>query len=386
MSIKELMQKRDAIVAEMNKLVDTADTETRSMNEDETKRFEELEAELKNLDATIEAKRALESVQMTEETSEDEGETETRAQESTEEVETRAFEDYLRNYGEIRTATNMTKSENGAVIPSSIANKIIEKVVEISPVFQLAERYNVKGTLAIPFYDESTDSIKMDYATEFTDGESHSGKFTSITLGGFLGRAICDVSKSLINNAQFDIVGFVVNHMASAIAQFIEKELLIGTEDYVEGLSTIGAGMTVTANSKTDITAEELIDLQDKVVDAYQAGAVFIMNRTTRNKIRKLRDGEGNFLLNRDLSAKWGYSLLGKDVYTSDNMPEIADGAKVIYYGDLTGLAVKVSEDINIDVLREVKARQHAVEVLGFVEFDAKIQNAQKIAQLKMKA
>ena len=382
MSIKELMQKRDAVVAEMNKLVDTADTETRSMNEDETKRFEELEAELKNLDATIEAKRALESVQMTEDVPEDEGEAETRSQESTEEMETRAFEEYLRR----DTATNMTKGDNGAVIPSSIANKIIDKVVEICPIFQQAERYNVKGNLSIPYYDDSTDDIKMDYADEFTDGYSHSGKFQSISLGGFLGRAVCDVSKSLINNSQFDIVGFVVNHMASAISKFIEKELLIGTPSYVEGLSTIGAGMTVTANSKTDITAEELIDLQDKVVDAYQAGAIFIMNRTTRNKIRKLKDGEGNFILNRDLSAKWGYTLLGKDVYTSDNMPAIADGAKVIYYGDMTGLAVKVSEDINIDVLREVKARQHAVEVLGFVEFDSKIQDAQKIAQLKMKA
>lgn len=383
MTIKELMQKRDAIVTQMNAIVKKADEETRSLNTEESGKFDELNKELDELDKTIEAKRALESQAVSSEDEDDEPET--RSQESVEEIETRAFEEYLRNYGETR-ATNMTKGDNGAVIPSSIANKIIEKVYEISPVLQQAERYNVKGSLSIPFYSDATDDITMTYAAEFTEGDSHSGKFTSIQLGGFLGRAICDVSKSLINNAQFDIVGFVVNHMATAIARFIEKELLIGTADYVEGMSTIGADMTVTANSKTDITAEELIDTQDKVPDVYQAGAVWIMNRTTRNKIRKLKDGEGNFILNRDLSSKWGYTLLGKDVYTSDNMPAIADGAKVIYYGDLTGLAVKVSEDINIEVLREAKARQHAVEVLGFVEFDSKIQNAQKLSQLKMKA
>ena len=53
---------------------------------------------------------------------------------------------------------------------------------------------------------------------------------------------------------------------------------------------------------------------------------------------------------------------------------------------DYSGLAVKVSEEVNIEVLRETKARQHVVEVLGFVEFDAKIENGQKIAQMRMGA
>ena len=385
MTVKELEQKREAIVSEMNEIVDLADNEERELapEKEDGKRFDELKAELKNVNNTIEAKRALEAAQIAE-ADEVEVETEERA-ESVEEMEIRAFEDFIRN-AELRTATNLTKGDNGAVIPSSIANKIIDKVVEICPIYQDAERYNVKGTLNIPFYDATTDDIKMEYADEFTDGESHSGKFTSISLGGFLGRAICDVSKSLINNSNFDIVDYVVNHMAQAIAKFIEKELLLGTDGKVAGLSTIDNSMTVTAASKTDITADELIELQDLIPDAFQARAYFVMNRATRTAIRKIKNGQGEYLLNRDLGSRWGYTLLGKDVYTSDNMPVIADGAKVIYYGDMTGLAVKVSEDINIDVLREAKARQHAVEVLGFVEMDAKIQNAQKLAQLKMKA
>lgn len=44
----------------------------------------------------------------------------------------------------------MTTGDNGAVIPTSIANKIIEKVIEISPLFSMATRYNVGGTLNIP--------------------------------------------------------------------------------------------------------------------------------------------------------------------------------------------------------------------------------------------
>lgn len=285
---------------------------------------------------------------------------------------------------EERADANLTKSENGAVIPTSIANKIITKVVDMCPIYQDAERYNVTGTLTIPYYDESTKDITMEYADEFTDGESTSGKFASISLTGFLARAITDVSKSLINNSSFNIVDFVVSRMALSIAKFIEKELLHGTKDKIDGLS--GVTQTVTAAAANKITTDELIDLQEEIPDAYQGNAYWIMNKKTRTEIRKLKDNDGNYILNKDATSRWGYTLFGKDVYTSAQMDEMAAGKTAIYYGDYKGLAVKVSENINIDVLRETKARQHVLEVLGFVEMDAKVQNAEMIAKLVMKA
>jgi HK97 family phage major capsid protein len=242
----------------------------------------------------------------------------------------------------------------------------------------------VTGTLQIPYYDDSTGDIAVGYADEFTDGESSTGTFKSISLGGFLARALTDVSKSLINNSQFNIVDFVINRMARNIALFIEKELLHGTEGKVAGLS--GVTQKITTESSTAITADELIDLQEAIPDVYSAGAYFVMKKSTRTAIRKLKDGQGNYLLNKDANSRWGYTLFGKDVYTSDAMDAIGAGKTAVYYGDMTGLACKVSEEVNIEVLRETKARQHAVEVIGFVEFDAKVQDAQKLAALVMKA
>lgn len=378
MNLKKYLEMRDAKSAEMKALIETAKTEERAMNSEEIAKFDALETEIKELDATIKALQSERELDQNVPAAEDEVEqTEERALDT----EERAFENFLRGV-ENRADAPMTKGDNGAVIPTSIANKIIEKVVEISPIFHDAERFNVGGTLQIPYYDETTGDITMGYADEFTDGESTSGKFLNITLTGYLARAITDISKSLINNSQFDIVNFVINRMAQSIARFIEGELLNGTSGKVAGLA---AGVTkgITAASKSAITADELIDLQESVPDVYQSGAYFIMNRATRAAIRKLKDGQGNYLLNRDFSARWGYTLLGKDVYTSDNMAKIGEAGKnVVYYGDMTGLAVKVSEDINIEVLREAKARQHVVEVLGFVEFDGKVQNAEKIAKL----
>ena len=377
MNLKKLLETRAIKQEEMKKLLEGANAEERAMNTEEREQFDKLEEEIRGLDATIVA------IQTARELEDDEpdatGEPENR---SVEEREYDTFDAFLRNQIENRDAANMTAGENGAVIPSSIANKIIEKVVDLCPIYHDADRYNVGGTLTIPYYDETTGDIEMQYAEEFTDGESKSGKFKSISLTGYLGRAICDVSKSLINNSQFDLVNFVIKRMSRSIAKFLEKELLIGTDTKIAGLS--GITQKVVAASAKAVTADEIIDLQEAVPDAYQAGAYFIMNKSTRTAIRKLKDGQGNYLLNKDANSRWGYTLFGKDVYTSANMPGMDAGAKAIIYGDPMGLAVKVSEEINIEVLRETKARQHVVEVLGFVEVDAKVQNAEMLAVLQM--
>ena len=173
--------------------------------------------------------------------------------------------------------------------------------------------------------------------------------------------------------------------MAQAIALYFEHELLYGTDNKVEGLKGITSDMTVTTATATKITSDELMDLQDKVIDNYQANAVWIMNRETRNAIRKLKDNEGDYLLNRDFTAKWGYTLLGKDVYCSDAMDKMLAGKTTIYYGDFSGLAVKVSEDANMQVLQERYAEEHLLGILAFVEWDAKVADTQKLAKLVMK-
>ena len=375
MDLKKMLEMRAQKLAALKAIIEKAKAEERAMNKDEITSFEVLETEIRELDKTI---AALEKTRdLTESEPQVPVEEEKR---SVEERDYEAFDALIRS--EETRAGELTKGENGAVIPTTIANKIIEKVVEICPIFQDSDRYNVKGTLSIPYYDESTSDITMEYADEFTDGESKTGKFKSINLTGFLGRAISDVSISLINDSSFDVVGFVVRRMAGSIARFIEKELLKGTPNKIDGLSK---GVQELKTAGANFTADEIIDLQELIPDAYQANAYFIMSRKTRTAVRKLKDGQGNYLLNKDANSRWGYTLFGHDVYTSENMDDVKAGATVMYYGDYTGLATKISENINIKVLTEVKARQHAVEVLGFVELDAKVQNAQKIAKLVIK-
>lgn len=378
-ALKSLTEQRAELVQQMKDLTATAETEKRAFSQEEDQQFNDLDKQVKALDSTIEKLERARDLKLNTVT------TEKHEELKKEELEERAFAAYIR--GETlkeRADVNLTVGNNGAVIPSSIAQKIIKKVYDICPIYQLATRYNVGGTLSIPYYDEETQTIEMAYATEFTELESTSGKFGSIELKGFLAGALSKVSKSLVNNSQFDITSFVVQAMAEAISKWIEKELLNGTANKIDGLSKVT--QTVTASAVAAIKADELIDIQETIPDAYQGGAIWIMNKATRTAIRKLKDNDGNYILNKDPAARWGYTLFGKDIYTSDNMSAMAAGKTAIYYGNFSGLAVKLSEDVSIEVLREKYATQHAIGVVGWIEIDSKVENAQKIAKLVMKA
>jgi HK97 family phage major capsid protein len=361
----------------MENLLKTAKAENRLPSEDEKKQFADLEKEIKNIDATIAMYDQMAGMSMKKVPN---GPVEmTNA-----ERDHKTFENAIR--GIVNTDTPTMPADAKTLIPTTVWNEIISQVIEISPVFSMADRYNITGKLVLPKYDAQNSSIVMQYADEGTTAESGKVVISQIELDGFLARCLAKISKSLINNSNFDIVGFVEAKMAQAIALYFEHEILFGTVGKVEGLTGITSDMTVTTAAATKITSDELMDLQDKVIDNYQGNSIWIMNRETRNAIRKLKDNDGDYLLNRDFTAKWGYTLLGKDVYCSDAMDKMLAGKTTIYYGDLSGLAVKVSEEANMQVLQERYAEEHLLGILAFVEWDAKVADTQKLAKLVMAA
>ena len=388
MKLKALEEKRNDLTSQINTLLDNAKKEERAMNEDEVAQFDKLEKEIKDIDATIERQERMESMEEKETKAENTRELTAEEKRMYNSVEERddynAFAEYIRSQVEKRAdASNLTKGDNGAVIPKTIINKIIDKVEEISPIYRLATHYNIGGTITIPTVDESADSITVAYATEFTDLTSHSNKFGTIELSGYLYGALTKISKSLLKNSNFNLTNWVINKMAQKIAKFHEKELLYGTTSKVSGVvgSYDSTNMKTTLASKSAVTSDELIDTQELVPDLYQGNAIWIMNKATRTAIRKLKDSDNNYLLNRDLSAKWGYTLLGKDVYCSDQVDKLGTVSKnVIFYGDFSGLAVKESETAEIQILNELFAAQHAIGVVAWGEIDAKVEDKQKIA------
>lgn len=382
--LKKLYEQRAALVDEMNALLNGAKMEERAMSEEENKKFSDIEKKITGIDATIAAEERAEQIKKSAKKPVE--------NETVEQIEERAFGNYIKEQAGLPVENrageqNMTMGNNGAVIPTTIANRIIKAVKDKCPIYARATMYHVAGTLKVPVWGKAntTHDITVGYQSEFTELTADSGKFTSIDLSGYLAGALTLIGKSVVNNAIVDVVSFVIDQMSEEIAIFLEKELLAGTGSNT-ATGALSTTNTLNAGSTTKITTDNLVALQTKVKQVYQAKACWTMHPETFLEVKKLQDSNGRYLLQDDLTQEIPYRLLGKPVYLSDNMPKIASGAKAVLYGDYTGLSVNMRENVQIQVLNEKYATQHAVGVVAWFEFDSKVTDSQKLAALVMSA
>ena len=372
MNLKALIEKRNALVEEINKVFETAEAETRALTSEEQELFTSKTQELKDLDATIKmAKEARSLEDMNVPTEERKSAEEVEADDK---AEVRAFETFIRE----NRAGEMKIGDNGAVIPTTIANQILDTVKQIAPLYGLATKFNVKGKLEFPV---AKNAITTAYSEEFTALTSSAVGFDKRTLDGFLVGALSKVSVSLINNSQFDIVNYVINKIAESIALFLEKEIISGA-----GTTKMTGVLADTLVKKVETagdvpTADEFIAVQVEVPQAYQAGCAWLVSNKTLLAMRQMKDTNGRYFLQNDLTNGFGYTFLGKPVMVSDQMTDTN-----VVYGDFSGYFVNIHENINIKVLNEKYADEHAVGVVAWLEVDGKVMEEGKLVKTVKKA
>lgn len=381
--MKALLEKKNSLIDEMESLLDKAKTEVRAFTDEEDSRIEEIKKEVRGLEKLIADKEEFRALSK-EEIKAEKGTEEMSKEEMSKEViekEEREFIEAVRN-NELR---DFSAGQNGKIIPVSIASDVITKVVELCPILSLSQVYNVAGELRLPKYVEGGTPIAAAYATEFVDLTETTGTFDTIDLKNQIVGVLVKISKSLLNRADFDVRSFIVNEIAKKIAEFLEKEMLVGKQSgKIEGAIKTTNEVVTAANNK--ITADEIIDLQMALPTVYQKNAVFVMHKDVLKELRKLKDATGNYILQPDFRAPFGWTILGRPVHLSDNMDkEITTGKEVILYADFSGYAVKMTNSVEIQLLQEKYAAQYALGIVSYVELDAKIADEQKIAKLKIK-
>lgn len=401
--LKALIEERSTALRSMKAVVAKAEEgdKVRALTEDEQAEFDTLEQQVTDLNATIARIKALneadqEEVVDEEERDEEEGGESDKARAIREQKEEASFADYIRSAanGQSQDAERaLSLGSNGAIVPKTVVNKIISRVYDISPVVERANVYRTKGTVSIPQYgadaDASDDDLAMAYAAEFTDLTAHQGKFGSVDLGSFLAGALAKVSNSLINNTDIDVVAKVVELMAQTVARFLEREILIGTNNKAAGLQNLPASQKVTAASATAIAADELIDLRNKVKGVFRSEGFYVFHQDTITKIEKMKDANNQYLFNtNNAEGPWAGTIGGYKVYASDAFPATLAAGVVagVFVNPGAALALRLSPDVEIQVLRELYAAQHATGVVAWVDFDTDVENFQAVSQLKMAA
>lgn len=111
-------------------------------------------------------------------------------------------------------------------------------------------------------------------------------------------------------------------------------------------------GYIFSGSSASIGTADKLIDLQQALKSVYRQNGVFLMNDLTQAEVRKMKDGEGNYIWKPGIAEGAPNTLLGKPVEIDDNMDDIGSGKFPIAFADFKR-AYLIVDRFGIRVLRD---------------------------------
>jgi len=213
--------------------------------------------------------------------------------------------------------------------------------------------------------------------------------FGQVSIGAYKLGTMIKVSEELLNDSVFELEPYISREFARRIGNKEEEAFFTGDgSGKPTGLlaSTGGAQLGVTAASATAITIDEMLDLFYSLKSPYRNKAAFIMNDATVKAIRKLKDGQGQYLWQPSLQAGTPDTILNKPLHTSAYVPAIEAGAKTIAFGDFSYYWVADRQGRVFKRLNELYAVTGQVGFVATQRVDGKLILPEAIKVLKQKA
>jgi len=244
---------------------------------------------------------------------------------------------------EFRAQTAGTAGAGGFTVPTDLATTIDKTMKMWGPMYDEAICNVITTSSGNPLDFPRTDDTGVAVAqhTEagaLTDDGGVDATFAKMTLGAFAyDTEWVQISMELLQDSAVNIETFIGELLGERLARRVNTELTVGdgTGDPlgIVAASTLGK----TAAGAAALTGDELIDLLHSVDPAYRQSpkARFMFNDSTLAVIRKLKDGQGNYLWQMgDVRVGQPGSLLGQPYSVNQAMANVATGLKSVIYGD----------------------------------------------------
>ncbi len=280
-----------------------------------------------------------------------------------------------------------TESEGGFLVPSEFERQLIAALEEQNIFRQLANVITTSsGDRKIPVVASKGTASWVDEEGLIPESDD---AFTQVTIGAYKLATMIKVSEELLNDSVFNLESYIAREFGRRIGAKEEEAFFIGDgsgKPTVIFNATGGAQVGVTAASATAITTDELIDLYHSLRAPYRKNAVFVMNDATVKAIRKLKDGNGQYLWDTSLKTNDPDTILGVTIKTAASAPTIAASAKVIAFGDFSNYWIADRQGRSFQRLNELYAANGQVGFRATQRVDGKLILPESIQVLRMKA
>ncbi len=212
--------------------------------------------------------------------------------------------------------------------------------------------------------------------------------FGQVSIGAYKLATMIKVSEELLNDSVFNLESYIAKEFARRIGAKEEEAFFVGDgTGKPTGIfnATGGAQLGVTAASATAITLDEIMDLFYSLKSPYRKNAIFTMNDSTVKAIRKLKDGNGQYIWQPSITAGTPDTVLNRPVKTSSYVPTIASGTKSIAFGDFAYYWVADRQGRAFKRLNELYAATGQVGFMATQRVDGKLILPEAIKVLQQK-
>jgi len=326
-----------------------------------------------------------------------------------------AFHEYLRAQGQLgemrpearaalqagyttveQRAQTTTNSAGGYTVPTELQNIMIRSMLAWGPMYDedLATSITTTGgyTMTMPTVNDTavTAGAHTEGATLTDDG----GKDVTFGVKQLDAYAFdtewLRVSKELADDSIFAMEQLIGDLLGERLGRIANLQLTTGSGSSApHGIVTASSAGTAAASTSA-ITADEIITLIHNVDPAYRTGPKvrFMFHDSTLAAIRKLKDGDGNYLWQMgNVQQGQPGSLLGYNYSINQAMAELGDGAssRVVAFGDFGKYYVRKVGAPLIGALQD-KDFWPGFGVAGYIRFDGELADTAAVKHLPLAA
>lgn len=347
-----LRQHKQDKLDKMNALLSSATSESRSLNQEEQNSIDTFKTEVRNLNTQIEAAELVADEERTAITGTKD-----------ETLNDKPTNTELRNFvmtGESRSLSAGVAADGGYTVVPAL-DKTIYTLLRDQSVFRQNATVN---TISTKTFEKlvSVGGTSSAWADEGDDrNETDGSKLEKVTWSLNSLYAYPMTTQELLDWSDFDVAGWITSEVAVESGEKEEaafwngdgvkkpKGLLTYTKSTQDdGARSFGTVQEIETAAVDTIDGDDLITFTHKLKRAYRANAKFYMNDATQEKIRKLKDSDGNYLWRAGITEGQPNSLLAKSVETAEELPD-----DYIVYGDLARAYFVTDHTSGVRMLRD---------------------------------
>ena len=394
MTIQDLIEKRKKLWEGAKAFVESKRDKDGLLTDEDIKTYNEMEAKIKALGDEInrmkeqellenELKKAT-SVPLTQKPGMNEELKTGRASDTYKKAMLNALRSNFRQVSNILQEGN--DSSGGYLVPDEYDARLIQGLTDENILRKLGTVIKTSGQHKINIAGTKPAAAWVDEGEPLSFGDA---TFNQINLDAHKLHVAVKVTEELLYDNAFGLENYLIDQFAKALANAEEDAFLNGNgEGKPLGIfTTTGGGeVAVTTASSTAITYDEIVNLVYSLKRPYRKNAKFILNDQTIATLRKLKDGNGQYIWQPALQAGEPDRLLGYEVLTSAYVPTIAAGAPVIAFGDFSYYNIG---DRGVRSFAELKELFAGNGMIGFVakeRVDGKLVLPEAVKILKIKA